>query len=640
MAAVPLPLAIVAIAAGVLALGMAAVVARAAPSAATNRLLSAILVLEGAFQATLFLPPRREGILAVLEGLWVVPVMLLPWLYLLFLAGLETRLARPLRRARTAAKAILVVFAAAATLGLAQSALGSEPVWLFPLLPISLMALAGTSLLGLVVAWSAWRGAPARSLARERAASYALAFGIRDSLLVLAVVAFFVEEAIAPKEGIHLPAVLLLAFATLLFVPLLAYGALRVRLFGVEAKIRWTISRGAIGTAFLVAYIVGSQAAGLIIAPRFGPAAGIVAAALLILALVPLQRGAERLAAAAVPQPSPGSLEDRRLEAYRLAVEEHVRSGDREPGPFVEALRARFGITAREHAIVMHFVHAGPPADPPGFEPGSLVLDRFRVLRPLGEGGYAQALLARDEDLGREIVVKVYHPDREPTAVLREARAIAAVRHPAVVTVHDVAVARRQAILIMEHVSGGSLRECLAHGPLDQVAFARVARDLGAALVAVHEVGIVHGDIKPANVLLTGDGHAKLADFGVAGLVALDVTQQDGPGDLAAAGTIPYMSPEQAKGVPATAASDQYALALTLFEAFTGAQVFTPREGETTVELRRRVARGTQPSLPSGLGPELRAWFRRTLAPAPRERFPDAATTNAALLDALTRHES
>lgn len=637
----PALLAAIALAGWVLAWAMALVVVRGAPRSASGRTLAGVLALEGALQfstATSFLG-EASGILRAVQDIgFIAWLALVPWLYLLFIGTLDTPLAAPLRRGRRLILGVLALYAVFLVAALVEAlVLDSESAWLGPFALVAFLAVGVASVYGLVVAVSAWRRATHGTLARERAGAYALAFGSRDAFLALAILAFFIEEAIAPNPGIHVPAALLAAVSTFVYVPLLAYGVLRTHVLGIEPRIRWSISRGTVAAAFVAVFVVVSQATALLVAPRWGTTAGVVAAGALVLALVPLQRWAERVAEAAVPERAPGPLDDTRLEAYRLALEDLADAPDDRAQELLASLRRRLGITDRDHAIVEHFVRAGgrsrDAADP---RPGDVVLGRFRVVGTLGEGGHARAFLAEDEHLSRKVVIKAFRSDREPDAVLREARSVAGLHHPNVVTVHDVAVVGDRAFIVMEHVDAGSLKERLAEGPLPRAAFGRVALGLADALVAVHNAGLVHRDVKPANVLLTREGLAKLADFGVAALAGADATRGDVEDYASAVGTIPYMSPEQAKGHPVTPNTDQYALAVTLHEALTGERLFAAEPGESAAELQRRVARPPPfPGLPDGTPPALDAWFRRALAPDPRERFADARAMRDALADAL-----
>jgi len=196
---------------------------------------------------------------------------------------------------------------------------------------------------------------------------------------------------------------------------------------------------------------------------------------------------------------------------------------------------------------------------------------RFRLLRELGRGATATVYLARDEALDLNVALKVLHPQLSGsgrTDSLRrffaDARVAAAVRHPGVVAIYDVDEAARA--VAMEWIEGGTLRQRLREHPggLPTPELRATARTLLGALAHVHAAGIVHGDLKPSNLLLRAPGDVVLADFGSAGLTG-------GPRAAAgAAGTPLYFAPEQFHGAPSSPATDLYAVGAILWEATTG----------------------------------------------------------------------
>jgi eukaryotic-like serine/threonine-protein kinase len=217
-----------------------------------------------------------------------------------------------------------------------------------------------------------------------------------------------------------------------------------------------------------------------------------------------------------------------------------------------------------------------------------LVAGRYVLGGPLGRGGMGTVWRADDVLLGRPVAVKeVELPDGPPGAgslalrerALREARAAARLNHPGAVTLHDVVEADGRLFLVMELVEAPTLRDLVERsGPLAPAAAARVGLELLEALDAAHRAGIVHHDVKPANVMVTADGRTKLADFGIASLQ--DDTQRTlgvGAGDrtmTAAFGSLPYAAPEQAGDRRAGPAADLWALGATLWFAVEGAAPF------------------------------------------------------------------
>jgi hypothetical protein len=194
---------------------------------------------------------------------------------------------------------------------------------------------------------------------------------------------------------------------------------------------------------------------------------------------------------------------------------------------------------------------------------------RFRRVRQLGSGGFGTVWLAVDEQLDRTVAVKLAHaPDNETEArMLREARALAAVRHPNCVRVFDIVQDPDGLALVMEYIEGASLSETvLKNGLIDDKLAARLWLNMADALAAAHERGVLHRDVKPSNVIVDGQGTAHLIDFGIA--------RSKGDSTLTATGmmvgTPDFLAPETARGETASPASDSWQLAATVSYALTG----------------------------------------------------------------------
>lgn len=215
---------------------------------------------------------------------------------------------------------------------------------------------------------------------------------------------------------------------------------------------------------------------------------------------------------------------------------------------------------------------AGPasPAPTPTQDPRlGRHLGGYEILARLGKGGSATVYRARQHNLQREVALKVLDlptdpasHDRHIAGFLREARAAAALNHPNLVQVYDVGSDAGEHFFAMELATGGSLAARIRKdGPLAWAELEPIARDLAAALRCIHERGIVHKDVKPANVLLGSDGRAKLGDLGIAG-------------SDERAGTLAFIAPEQLRGQPVDAAADLYAFGCTLYAALCGEPPF------------------------------------------------------------------
>ena len=211
----------------------------------------------------------------------------------------------------------------------------------------------------------------------------------------------------------------------------------------------------------------------------------------------------------------------------------------------------------------------------------------YRITARLGEGGMGVVYEAEDLRLPRRVALKFLpagqlddHAARERFE--REARAASVLSHPHICVLHDVAEHEGQPFLVMERLHGSSLRERLQAGPLSVAQILRIGIQVADALDAAHAAGIVHRDVKPANIFLTERGDAKVLDFGVARLrpaggadapsEALTLEKLTTPGT--AVGTIDYMSPEQVLGHPADPRSDLFSLGVVLYEMATGAMPF------------------------------------------------------------------
>jgi eukaryotic-like serine/threonine-protein kinase len=260
---------------------------------------------------------------------------------------------------------------------------------------------------------------------------------------------------------------------------------------------------------------------------------------------------------------------------------------------------------------------------------GSVVDNRYDIVRPLGSGGMGEVYLARDRTLGRDVALKVlrsqYANDRESAERFkREATSAAGLSHPSIVQVYDRGDTEDgSSYIAMEYVPGGTLKErIVAEGPLDARLAAGYGYQVAEALSAAHAKGVVHRDIKPQNVLITASGGAKVGDFGIARAASAAGDAQTKTG--AVMGTAGYMSPEQALGEPATPESDLYSLGVVLYEAVTGRLPFTA-DNPVAVSMKHvneapRPPRDLNPAVPDGMN----AVIMKLLSKNPEDRYPDA----------------
>ncbi|WP_392398897.1 protein kinase [Corynebacterium lehmanniae] len=265
---------------------------------------------------------------------------------------------------------------------------------------------------------------------------------------------------------------------------------------------------------------------------------------------------------------------------------------------------------------------------------GTTLDGRYVVDRPIARGGMATVYRCVDARLGREVAAKVMHEQYVHDEVFRErfrreARAMAQLSHPNLVNVYDFSASGGEVFLIMELITGGTLRELLAErGPMPPHAAAAVMRGMLTGLSVAHAKGMVHRDIKPDNVLIDASSRVKLSDFGLV-RAAAETTQSTDQ----IVGTVAYLSPEQVDGGALTAASDVYSAGIVLFELLTGR---TPFSGDTPLAHAYARLRSDVPA-PSSLIAGVPKLFDELVATAtarnPHDRFHDAAEFLAALDD-------
>jgi len=224
---------------------------------------------------------------------------------------------------------------------------------------------------------------------------------------------------------------------------------------------------------------------------------------------------------------------------------------------------------------------------------GVLLAGRYRTIERLGAGGMATVYLAEDERLGRRVAVKRLHaesPEDVGERFAREARLGASLNHPNVVSVYDTVTDENGVLIVMEYVEGPTFGHALGDGLLTPERALEVLGGVAAALDHVHEGGVVHRDVKPANVLVGRDGTAKLTDLGIA--TASEGAQITRTGTVL--GTPAYMAPEQLEGGAMGPAVDVYALAAMAFEVLGGRKA---RTGRTPVEIAHRATTEPPPDL-------------------------------------------
>lgn len=297
----------------------------------------------------------------------------------------------------------------------------------------------------------------------------------------------------------------------------------------------------------------------------------------------------------------------------------------------------RLGETGEISSVVPQSLAASMAPDAGVSHPpllGMTLRDRFRLDRRLGGGAQAEVFAAHDLVLDRSVAIKVLDRElaldpRASEAFVMEARYAARVHHRACLDVYDFGVDQGVIFMAMELLEGHSLGDAMAGRRMSVEKMLAIATEVAAALTAVHDVGLVHRDVKPTNILIDESGRVCLADFGVA-------TSLDGAGSLetaAGAGTLKYMAPEQADPNVVDARSDVYALGIVMFEMLAGHAPFEA----TVASLVDRLLQ-PPPALPfEGLvSANLAAIVRRCLEPDPDDRWPSMRALRDALLRAAS----
>jgi eukaryotic-like serine/threonine-protein kinase len=278
-------------------------------------------------------------------------------------------------------------------------------------------------------------------------------------------------------------------------------------------------------------------------------------------------------------------------------------------------------------------------------------ISHYEVLGKLGEGGMGVVYQAKDLQLGRLVAIKVLipsstdSPDRR-ARFLQEARAASSLNHPNIITIHDIVTIDAGDCIVMEMVKGQTLGDMIAAGKIPSVDCLKLAMQIADALAAAHNIGIVHRDMKPANVMVTPEGLAKVLDFGLAKLSenegALGFEESDATMSIhsntrprtaegAIIGTVAYMSPEQAEGRKIDSRSDIFSFGSVLYEMLTGERAF---RGHSGLETLAAVLRDTPRDIAKAgveAPPEVQEIVSRCLRKDPDQRFRSMTDVKMAL---------
>jgi hypothetical protein len=270
-------------------------------------------------------------------------------------------------------------------------------------------------------------------------------------------------------------------------------------------------------------------------------------------------------------------------------------------------------------------------------------IGHFQIVREIGRGGAGVVYLAEDMDIpGRRVALKRLRPEIaavDADVLRREAAVLAAIEHPHILIVHEVGIAADGLYLVTEYMPLGSMADRIDRGSLTEAEALTAARQAAAAIAAAHERGILHRDVKPANLLLAADGRVKVSDFGLAvhtvppaagsgeAMATVTLVANDWGGGIF--GTPLYIPPEALAGAAPSAAGDQFAFGVAFHEMLAGQRPFSKSRGVQAVL--------DAPSIDPRLPPDLARIVARCVAKDPRERFGGMAEVVAALDRAIAR---
>jgi serine/threonine protein kinase len=279
--------------------------------------------------------------------------------------------------------------------------------------------------------------------------------------------------------------------------------------------------------------------------------------------------------------------------------------------------------------------------------PSGTRIAQYEIVSSIGSGGMGVVYRARDSRLGRDVAVKVMAPHIAVDPEMRrrfetEARAVAVLSHPSILSIYELAVVDGRPVAVMELLEGQNLRDRLRQGPIAWREAVELGAEIAEGLAAAHAKGVIHRDLKPENIFLTSDGHVKILDFGLA-LHRLDAPADSADGPTVAAtaqgvvmGTFGYMSPEQVTGERVDGRSDIFAVGCLLYEMLTARRLFT---GSTAQEVIANLLHDSVPDLSTfdPLAPkELRQIVARCVDRDPARRFDAAHDLSMALRALLT----
>jgi eukaryotic-like serine/threonine-protein kinase len=263
---------------------------------------------------------------------------------------------------------------------------------------------------------------------------------------------------------------------------------------------------------------------------------------------------------------------------------------------------------------------------------------QYRIIEKIGAGGMGEVYRARDEQLGRDVALKVLpsqllSDDSARRLLIREARTASALNHPNICTIHNVGDTEGRNYIVMEFLTGRPLSELIGENGLPAETLIRYGEQVADALAHAHKHGVIHRDLKSSNIMISPEGRAKVLDFGLAKRHKVEgineqTQSQSSAGGEGGVGTMLYTAPEVFRGEPTDARSDIWALGVVLYEMACGQRPFG---GKTTYEVISRILHEPPKDLPAHVSPVLRQIIEKCLTKSPTERYQSASEVRTAL---------
>src|SRR5262245_27445078 len=302
------------------------------------------------------------------------------------------------------------------------------------------------------------------------------------------------------------------------------------------------------------------------------------------------------------------------------------------------AMKAQAGASGNQKRLRSNERSAGDVMD--SLHPGQIIL-HYRIVDKIGQGGMGEVYQAEDLKLGRRVAIKRLPVEdnqdhKAKQRFQREARSASTINHPHIVTIYAIEETDGFDFIVMEYVEGESLRETITRGPLAWSQLVEAGLQIADALAAAHSIGLIHRDIKSANILLTSRGQVKVLDFGLAKMIRPFTEEAPTTSGVLTdrgiiIGTVAYMSPEQTRGEALDPRSDLFSLGVVLYEAATGRLPFS---GPSVLSMMHEIAANDPPSpctLQRDLPREFDVVIERALAKDREQRYPSASEMMAAL---------